>query len=69
DASRWVRASPQKKIKKIIDKLRSQLNRRAVLGISERLTKTFTMPAQASDASRWVRASPQKKLKINKWTV
>ncbi|MDA8000558.1 MAG: hypothetical protein MPL62_04575 [Alphaproteobacteria bacterium] len=29
------------------------------------MTKTFTMPAQASDASRWVRASPQKKLKNN----
>ncbi|MDA8001031.1 MAG: hypothetical protein MPL62_07030 [Alphaproteobacteria bacterium] len=35
--------------------------RSAASGISGRLTKTFTMPAQASDASRWVRASPQKK--------
>ncbi|MDA8001710.1 MAG: hypothetical protein MPL62_10540 [Alphaproteobacteria bacterium] len=34
--------------------------RRAALGISGRLTKTFTVLAQASDASRWVRASPQK---------
>ncbi|MDA8000977.1 MAG: hypothetical protein MPL62_06755 [Alphaproteobacteria bacterium] len=46
-----------------MDYLRGQLNRRAASGISERLTKTFTMLAQASDASRWVRASPQKKLK------
>ncbi|MDA8001228.1 MAG: hypothetical protein MPL62_08055 [Alphaproteobacteria bacterium] len=34
--------------------------RRAIFGISGRLTKTFTVLAQASDTSRWVRASPQK---------
>ncbi|MDA8000045.1 MAG: hypothetical protein MPL62_01920 [Alphaproteobacteria bacterium] len=55
DASRWVRASPQK-IKIVSLWLeerrpsRCQLNRRAVSGISKSLTWTVTVLAQASDA-------------------
>ncbi|MDA8000859.1 MAG: hypothetical protein MPL62_06105 [Alphaproteobacteria bacterium] len=37
-----------------------RVNRRSASGISGRLTKTFTLPAQASAAHRWLAALPPK---------